>query len=126
MIAFGELERGARVLDARRNWRMRHVPFVVDLKRPKRGKGGSNSGGRSMKRLIVAAVLGIAAVAHVPAEAATISMAPRVGGIPQKICSPGYSWQNGCLKWGPTPPGKLFGACVKYGWGCFRSPQPIQ
>ena len=43
-----------------------------------------------------------------------------------KICSPGYSWQYGCLKYGQKSSGQLFGACVQNGWGCFRGPQPIQ
>ena len=90
-----------------------------------------------MKPLLVAAFVGIAALAQLPAAAApqsspvaqTYSVAAQTyhgGTIIHRICSPGYSWQYGCLKWGPTPPGKLFGVCVKQGWGCFRDKQPIQ
>jgi hypothetical protein len=78
-----------------------------------------------MKKFVVMAFLGIAALAQMPAEAAN---QPIKGGtiLPWTICSPGYSWQYGCLKWGKPKPGQLFGACLKQGWGCLRSPQRTQ
>lgn len=42
------------------------------------------------------------------------------------ICPRGQTWQYGCLRYAPAPPGKLFGACLRMGYGCMRAPSQIQ
>jgi hypothetical protein len=76
-----------------------------------------------MKAFAFAALLITAVLAQTAAEAAA-KLQPAPGA--RHFCRAGYAWQYGCVKWGPAPPGKLFGACQRMGWGCMRASQPIQ
>ncbi|MFI5015641.1 MAG: hypothetical protein ACHQAY_25170 [Hyphomicrobiales bacterium] len=79
-----------------------------------------------MRAFIVAALFATATLAPTAAEAAMAMTHPPVGRPTPKACPAGQSWQFGCVKYAPTPPGKLFGACLRKGWGCFRAATPIQ
>jgi len=75
-----------------------------------------------MRATTFAALFLSALLANVGAQAVPL----RPGPPHPRFCPKGTSWQYGCLKWGPAPPGKLFGACLRKGWGCMRAPGPIQ
>jgi len=79
-----------------------------------------------MKLFVLAAALATAALVQTAAFAQERPVETAHRPIPVHICKPGYSWQQGCLKYGPTPPGKLFGQCLQTGYGCFRTAGPIQ
>jgi hypothetical protein len=76
-----------------------------------------------MTKSMAMALLVSVALAQTPAAAQPTPLHP---GQPMHICPKGETWQKGCLKWAPAPPGKLFGQCLKQGYGCFRAPEPIQ
>ncbi len=78
-----------------------------------------------MTKPMLMALLLSAALAQTPAAAQPTPVHPGAP-IRMHICPKGETWQKGCLKWGPTPPGKLFGQCLKQGYGCFRAPEQIQ
>ncbi|HXQ10425.1 MAG TPA: hypothetical protein VN805_05430 [Caulobacteraceae bacterium] len=70
-----------------------------------------------MTRLLVAACLMVTALAQTAAAHPQRAM---------HICKPGYSWRKVCLQLGPAAPGRLFGACLKTGYGCVGPPPRIQ
>jgi hypothetical protein len=74
-----------------------------------------------MKPLVVVALLGIAALPQMSAEAATPYHPFRQiynGPTAPRICSPGFSWQYGCVRWELHANVRF---CMREGWSCVRT-----
>jgi hypothetical protein len=75
---------------------------------------------KSMVAVVVGGVILAASLAPADALPAWWQRATPQAKHMGPACPVNYSWQYTCELWGPTPPGRLVGSCIRNGWSCTR------